>query len=239
MKYILPLLLLASCAHHAPSYSVADYQKRQAVSSPAQVFQWLKDGNHRFVVGSADHGGFGNDERPRVGASAPAQKPLAAIVACIDARTSPELVFDTAVGDLFDARVAGNVVDDDLLAGLELAADSGARVLVVLGHTDCGAVKGACADAHEGHLTQLFARIKPALAETNKSLDDDPQLSSRTGQRVCTNHQYISEVGHVNAQRSAREITEKSPILREKIKRGELMLVTGIYDVETGEVRFN
>jgi carbonic anhydrase len=240
------MLVLMSCAQSAPYANavagpnpISIYQQRQDAATPSGVLDWLKSGNDRFAKGNSTHGGYPIDARERIFSSAPSQRPLAVVLSCIDSRTSPELVFDTSVGDLFTVRVGANVVNDDILGSMEIAAESGARVLVVLGHTDCGGVKGACSNLKLGHMTQLLDRVKPAIAAANSLLDHDPSLSREIGERTVGNRRYIAEVSHMNALQSTKQIWERSRILREKIKNGELILISGVFDVDSGLVRFD
>ena len=214
------------------------YQQRQEIATPATVLAWLKAGNHRFTEGKSKLGGFMENARERIKVSAVSQRPLAAVLSCIDSRTTPELVFDTSVGDLFTARVGANVVNDDILGSLEIAAESGIRVIVVLGHTDCGGVKAACSGLVLDHMTQLLERVKPAITTANAQLDADSALSAAVGERTVGNRRYIAQVSHANALQSARQIRERSPLLRKKIESGELILVAALYDVESGQVMF-
>jgi carbonic anhydrase len=214
------------------------YQCRQAEATPEEVLNWLKEGNERFAKAHAIHGGFAADARNRVAVSAVSQRPLAVILSCIDSRTAPEVVFDATVGDLFTVRVGANVVNDDILGSLEIAAESGAKVLLVLGHTDCGGVKGACSDLHFGHMTQLLERVKPAVQAAHSFLDAHPVLAADIGPRIVGNRRFIAQVSRMNAEQSRRQILERSPILRAKVEAGELTVVAALYDVETGEVRF-
>jgi carbonic anhydrase len=219
--------------------STSSYQSRQDKATPQSVLNWLKDGNSRFSAGSSNHGGFVIDARPRATEAALGQRPLAAILSCIDSRTTPELVFDTSVGDLFTARVGANVINDDILGSLEIAAESGIKVLVVLGHTDCGGVKAACNGLKLGHMTQLLERIKPAIDKANSNLDKHPDLSTSVGERKSTNRRYVAEVSHMNALQSINQIWKRSQILRDKVKHGEIILISAIYDVDTGNVTFD
>lgn len=219
--------------------AVKIYRERQVNATPESVLNWLKDGNLRFANGRSRHGGYIKDSRERIRVAAQGQKPLAAILSCIDSRTTPEIAFDTSVGDLFTTRIGANVVNDDILGSLEIAVASGAKVVVVLGHTDCGGIKGACSGLELGHMTQLLERVKPAIQTTNKRLDNDPVLSKITGERVVSNRRYIAEISHDNAQQSAKLILSRSSILREKVQRGEILLVPAIYNVDTGAVGFN
>ena len=217
----------------------SNYQDRQSTATPEKVLVWLTDGNDKFSKGTATHGGYLTDARARIGVTAHGQRPLAVVLSCIDSRTSPEIIFDTTIGDLFTVRIGANVVNDDILGSLEIAVESGAKVLVVLGHTDCGGVKGACSNLQLGHMTQLLERVKPAISDTNKYLDMNPVISEKVGDRVVGNRRYIAEVSHMNAQQSARQILERSPLLNEKVKNKEIILISGIYDVDTGKVNFD
>lgn len=242
LRYLLPAfctLVLLTGLQAPAQETVAQYRQRQAEATPQSVFQWLQDGNRRFVRGKSIHGGYPKDARNRIQITSRGQRPLAAILSCIDSRTTPELAFDTSVGDLFTARVGANVTNDDIIGSLEIAAESGAKVLVIMGHTDCGGIKGACSGLELGHMTQLLERVKPAIASTNQRLDNDQALSDLVGERVVTNRRYIAEVSHENARLSTRQIRERSQILREKADRGEILLLTALFDVDSGRVIFD
>ena len=241
MNRIVSLVLILGTAMVARAQvdPVAAYRQRQQEATPASVLSWLQEGNRRFLAGASQHGGYPEDARERIKVAAQGQRPLAVVLSCIDSRTTPELVFDTSVGDLFTARVGANVVNDDVLGSLEIAASSGARVLVVLGHTDCGGVKAAVNGTELGHFTQLLARVKPAIKATGDRLDADPVASAQVGERVVTNRRYIAEVSHTNAAASTRAIREASPVLRELLDKGELLIVTAEFDVDTGRVIFD
>ena len=133
------------------------------------------------------------------------------------------MVFDTTVGDLFTVRVGANVVNDDILGSLEIAAESGARVLLVLGHTDCGGIKAAIGGWKLGHFTQLVEKVKPAIDATNARLDQDSALAREVGERVAGNSRYIAEASHTNAVQSKNQILERSPVLKERVSRGQLL----------------
>lgn len=217
----------------------AAYRQRQAEATPASVMSWLREGNRRFVAGHSNHGGFVRDSRPRIHASSEAQRPLAVVLSCIDSRTAPEMAFDVNVGDLFTVRVGANVVNDDVLGSLEIAIATGAKALIVLGHTDCGGVRAACSGLDLGHMTQLLARVKPAFLDLNAILDRDPALSRAVGERIPTNRRYVAEASHLNAKRSFEQIREQSPILRAKIDSGEIIATSALFDVNTGRVEFD
>lgn len=241
---IVGLLQTPAFAVHAHSATDRDdavkiYRDRQTNATPESVLAWLKDGNSRLARGRSKHGGYLKDARERIQVAAQGQRPLAVILSCIDSRTTPELVFDTSVGDLFTARVGANVVNDDILGSLEIAVESGAKVIVVLGHTDCGGIKGACTGLQLGHMTQLLERVKPAIQTTNARLDSDPVLSKAVGERVVGNRRYIAEISHDNAEMSADQLLARSSILKEKVQRSEILLVPAIFNVDTGLVTFS
>jgi carbonic anhydrase len=219
--------------------SIAEYRKREADATPDSVLKWLQDGNQRFVAGNSTHGGYPIDARERIQVSAKGQAPIAVVLSCIDSRTTPEMAFDTSVGDIFTVRVGANVVNDDILGSLEIAAESGARVVVVMGHTNCGGVAAACSGLELGHMTQLLERVKPAIANTNNRMDNNPTLDKMIGERVASNPRYLAEVSHENAMLSTKQILERSQILRDKVARGEILLKTALFDVNTGRVIFD
>jgi carbonic anhydrase len=190
--------------------------------TPKAALEKLKEGNARFVEGKR----LPRDFRGQVAATAAGQHPFAAIVSCMDSRAPVELVFDQGIGDVFSLRVAGNVVDPNFLGSLEYAAKVvGSRLLVVLGHTQCGAVKGAIDDVKLGNLTGLLAEIAPAIAASG------PKGTSK-------DEAYVNRVTEQNVIVAMKEIRDKSPILREMIDSGTVGLVGGVYSVETGRVKF-
>ena len=218
---------------------IKTYRERQETAKPEDVLNWLKQGNKRFSKGKAIHGGYTRDARERRRVSAQSQRPLAVVLSCIDSRTTPEIIFDTTIGDLFTARVGANVINKDILGSIEISVASGAKVIVVLGHTDCGGVKGACRDLDYGNMTQLLERVKPAIIDTNTILDSNPNLSRLVGERKVENPKYVAQVSHTNAQRSAEQIYRESLILKEQVDKGEVILVAAIYDVNSGLVTFD
>lgn len=215
------------------------YRQRQDDATPASVLSWLKEGNARFVAGRSTHGGFVSDTRERIAVSATGQRPLAAVLSCIDSRTTPELAFDVSVGDLFTSRVGANVISDDVLASLEVAVESGAKVVVVLGHTQCGGVMAACNNVELGHLTQLLAKVKPAIETVHGRMDREPGYAKLVGERATSNPRYVAEVSHANARQSLAQILERSPLLRAKAESGEIVIRSAMFDVYTGEVTFD
>jgi carbonic anhydrase len=194
-------------------------------ASPAEALERLKAGNVRFVEGAAlDH-----DYLASVKATAGGQKPFAAIVSCLDSRVPPEIVFDQGIGDVFVGRIAGNFVDTDLLGSLEFAtAVVGAQLIVVLGHTDCGAVKGACDNVELGNLTQTLSNISPAVAAVPGFEND----------RTSKNGEFVAAVTHANVDLNVKGITERSPVIADLVKQGKVQIVGAMYDVATGKVTF-
>jgi carbonic anhydrase len=159
------------------------------------------------------------------------QYPYAAILSCLDSRVTVEDIFDLHNGDAFSGRIAGNVVNDDMLGSFEFATKlAGAKVLLILGHTSCGAVKGACDDAKLGNLTGLLDRIEPAVDLVGKSWTD--------GEKNSKNTKFVEAVGEENVRLTMEKVKKDSPIIKEMIEKGEVVLVGGVYDLETGMVRF-
>mgnify|MGYP001279826826 CR=1 FL=1 len=242
MKNLILLLVLGCSAPLFAAQEPVDplkaYRERQEQATPASVLAWLKEGNERFAAGSSHHGGYPADMRERRSISAKGQRPLAAVLSCIDSRTTPDTVFDTAVGDLFVARVGANVINDDIVGSLEVAAASGAKVIVVMGHTNCGGVIAACNNLEFGHFTQLLQKVRPAISTANDALDRNPELSRKIGERVASNGRYIGHVSHANARQSTIQLQAKSAVLRDMIAKGEIAVITALYDVDTGKVSF-
>lgn len=187
----------------------------------------LKQGNKRFVENRKAE----RDLLEQVKDTATGQYPFATILSCIDSRVSAELIFDQGVGDIFSVRVAGNIVNEDLLGSMEFACKlAGTRVIVVLGHTSCGAVKGACDDAHLGNLTTLLSKIKPAVQAVAEP--EDP------AERTSKNLQFVDRVAEANVRLTIENIRKQSPVLRIMEEDGEIAVVGAMYDISTGEVHF-
>lgn len=216
--------LSASAAGAAQSCE-AQSKETQEATTPQMALQMLKDGNARFVQGKM----LSCDFMAQVRATGDGQFPFAAIVGCIDARVSNELIFDQGVGDIFSARVAGNFINDDMLGSVEFAcAAAGAKLIVVVGHTECGAIKGACDDVVLGNLTQTLANLKPAVAA----------VSGHEADRSSGNAAFVQAVADKNVQLTIERIRERSSILRGMADRGEIDLAGAMYDVHTGRVSF-
>jgi carbonic anhydrase len=192
--------------------------------TPAQVIEELKKGNHRFLTGRMAPRNFLAEKR----SSAAGQYPAAVILGCIDSRVPAEIVFDAGIGDTFNGRVAGNVVNDDLLGSMEFAcAVSGAKLVLILGHTACGAVKGAIDDVVLGNLTGLLARIKPAIAETRFE-----------GEQSTKNPVYVDAVSRTNVRLGLENIRRRSPILADLERKGSIQITGAMYDLANGRVDF-
>jgi carbonic anhydrase len=200
-------------------------RQSQAAMTPDEALHLLEEGNARFVAGRP----LARDLMKQVKATSGGQYPFAAVLGCIDSRVPPELVFDTGIGDIFSTRTAGNVLDDEILGGLEFAAKvSGVKLIVVLGHTQCGAVKGACDGVHLGHLTDTLALLQPALeASQDQPLPHDSK-----------NAAYVQHVSEENVRLTSRAIVERSPILADLVRQGKLRVVPAMYEVATGRVDF-
>lgn len=196
--------------------------------TPQMALQRLKDGNERYVRNKLkDNKKF----RKQAAFTAKGQYQFATILSCIDSRVSAEEIFDLGNGDAFNGRIAGNVATPDMLGSFEFATKlAGSKVLLVLGHTSCGAVKGACDMAELGNLTGLLDRIEPAVDLISKSWMD--------GEKNLKNKQFVEAVGEANVKLTMEEIKKESPVMKDMIDSGDLLLVGGIYDLATGRVRY-
>lgn len=192
--------------------------------TPAQVIEELRQGNERFRTGNMLHRDLLGEKRSSTGG----QYPAAMILSCVDSRVPSEVVFDAGIGDFFIGRVAGNVVDDDQLGSMEFACElSGAKVVLVLGHTSCGAVKGTIDDVVLGNLTGLLARIKPAVRATKFD-----------GEKSSSNAAYVDAVARTNVGLMLTKIRRRSPILADLEKNGSIAISGAIYHLATGIVEF-
>ncbi len=201
-------------------------KEKQSTITPAKALEMLQEGNKRFVKGDM----MDRDLKQQVKASAKGQYPFAVVLSCLDSRTAPELMFDQGVGDIFTARVAGNIVNEDILGSMEFATlVAGARLIVVVGHSECGAVKGACDDVKMGNLTALLAKIKPAV-------DAVPGYANA---RTSKNGAFVQKVIEKNVDLTVNEIRAKSPALKAALDKGEIGLVGAMYDLATGKVTFS
>src|SRR5689334_8634152 len=181
----------------------------QQAMTPDEALERLRAGNARFVAGQP----LARDLQSEVRATAPGQYPYAVILSCLDSRQPVELIFDQGIGDVFNARVAGNVLNDDILGSLEFACKaSGAKLIVVIGHSNCGAIKGAVDDVQLGNLTSLLAKIKPAADSVPASVQP----------RNSKNAEFVSDVAENNVKLVMKEIRERSPVLREMLDKKEI-----------------
>lgn len=197
----------------------------QATITPASAIKLLKEGNHRFVQNLK----FNRNLLEQVNETKDGQYPFAAILSCMDSRTSAELVFDQGLGDIFSIRIAGNVLNTDILGSMEYACKVvGSKLIVVLGHTKCGAIKGACAGVKMDNLTGLLDKVNPAIAEADVLLPGADKSAT----------QFVETVAEQNVLNTVKQILEQSPILNELYQTNKIGIVSAMYNVDTGEVTF-
>lgn len=189
--------------------------------TPYQAYELLVDGNRRFINSLQQ----GRDHLETINETREGQYPFAVILSCMDSRTSVELIFDQGLGDLFSIRIAGNIVNDDIVASIEYAVKYvGSKILVVLGHTECGAIKSAKKGVEDGHITGLLKRIQPAISKA--MLQDEKE------------HMHNDAVAYTNVENSLEEILTSSDIVKGMFEKGEIGIVGGVYNVENGHVDF-
>jgi carbonic anhydrase len=197
----------------------------QTSITPAMALELLKEGNKRFVNNLK----VNRNLLQQANETSDGQHPFAVILSCIDSRTSVELIFDQGLGDVFSIRIAGNIINEDILGSMEFGCKiAGAKIIVVLGHSRCGAIKGACDYIEMGNLTALLNKIQPAVYAEKTVLEN----------RNSSNHEFVEKVAAINVRRTVDAIMERSPILREMIKTGEIGIVGANHDITTGEVSF-
>ena len=200
-------------------------KETQETTTPQMALEFLREGNHRFVSNLRNN----RDLLEQVNATCDGQFPFAAILSCIDSRTSAELIFDQGLGEIFSIRIAGNVINEDILGSMEFACKiAGSKLVVVLGHTKCGAIRGACDNVQMGNLSTLLNKIQPSV------YFERTVLANRTAE----NAEFVERVSRIQIKRSVEEIVERSVILREMIEKGEIGLIGAIYNIETGIVEF-
>jgi len=157
------------------------------------------------------------------------QWPFATVLSCIDSRTSAELIFDQGLGDIFSVRIAGNIINTDILGSMEFACKiAGSKLIVVLGHTKCGAVKGACDQVEMGNLTELLSKLQPAVYQEKTTIEN----------RTSDNHDFVENVATINVKRTVKSIIERSFILEQMVENGEIGVVGAMYNIESGKVEF-
>ncbi len=227
---LLLILAVAGCSTPAPTSTaqrrdLAALKAEQAALTPAQVLESLQNGNERFTSGKVKP----RDMRHEQEVTAAGQFPHAVLLSCIDSRAPAEFVFDKGLGNLFNARIAGNVANNDIVGSMEFAcAAAGAKLVLVMGHTSCGAVMGACDHVQLGNLTGLLDRIQPAVEA----------VRNVPGDRNSKNTKFVEAVSEMNVRLTVARIRELSPILRDLEKAGKIQIVGCIYDLGTGRVQF-
>lgn len=205
----------------------AHTKETQANLTPRMALEILKEGNDRFIKNLKAQ----RDLLAQVNATRDGQWPFATILSCIDSRTSSELIFDQGLGDIFSVRIAGNIVNTDILGSMEFACKvAGSRLIVVLGHTKCGAVKGACDHVEMGNLTELLSKLQPAVYSETETMD----ISKRNSKNV----EFVENVSAINVRRSVKNIIERSFIIEQMVENGEIGVVGAMYNIETGKVEF-
>ncbi len=205
----------------------AHTKETQATMTPEKSLQFLKEGNLRFQQNLKAN----RNLLEQVNDTSEGQFPFATILSCIDSRVSAELVFDQGLGDIFSVRIAGNFVNEDILGSMEFASKlAGTKLIVVLGHTSCGAVKGACDNAELGNLTKLIAKIKPAVNAVSEPQDESLRNSS--------NIDFVDSVAAKNVLLTIENIRKDSPVLAEMEANGEIKIIGAMYDVKDGSVDF-
>jgi carbonic anhydrase len=205
----------------------AHTRETQSTMTPDKSIQFLKEGNLRFQQNLKAN----RNLLEQVNDTSDGQFPFATILSCIDSRVSAELVFDQGLGDIFSVRIAGNFVNEDILGSMEFACKlAGTKLIVVLGHTACGAVKGACDDAKLGNLTKLIEKITPAVKATPEPKD--------ASLRNSKNLDFVDTVAKKNVELTIERIHQESPVLTEMEKNGEIKIIGAMYDINTGAVEF-
>jgi carbonic anhydrase len=200
-------------------------KETQSTTTPQMALQFLREGNYRFQNNLKAH----RNLLEQVNETRDGQFPIAAILSCIDSRTGAELIFDQGLGDVFSIRLAGNIVSDAVLGSMEFACKlAGSKLVVVLGHTRCGAIKGACDGVQMGNLTTLLNMIQPSVY-LERTVKDN---------RTSANTDFVNKVTDIHVRRSVESIIERSTVLRELIEQGAVGLIGAVYDVETGAVEF-
>lgn len=205
----------------------AQTKASQDAISPAKALELLKEGNQRFTAKQQVE----RDLNLQVEQTSTGQFPFATVLSCIDSRVPAELVFDQGIGDIFSVRIAGNFVNTDILGSMEFASKlAGTKLILVLGHTACGAVKGACDHAELGNLTAMLDNIAPAV----EAITEPENAADRTSANI----DFVNAVGTKNVELTIDRIREESPVLAEMEQAGEIQIVGGMYDIATGKVNF-
>lgn len=197
----------------------------QDTITPEKAFFLLKEGNLRFINNLKAN----RNLLQQANETSADQHPFAIILSCIDSRTSAEIIFDQGLGDIFSVRIAGNILNEDILGSMEFACKvAGAKIIVVLGHSKCGAIKGACDRVEMGNLTALLSKIRPAIDDEKTVLTD----------RTSANEPFVEKVTLINVKRVMHGIVERSPILKDMLAANEIKIIGGMHDLMSGEVTF-
>ncbi len=197
----------------------------QATTTPQSALEFLREGNYRFVNNLKSN----RNLLQQVNETLDGQFPFAAILSCIDSRTSAELIFDQGLGEIFSIRIAGTVINEDILGSMEFACNiAGSKLVVVLGHTKCGAIRGACDNLQMGNLSTLLNKIQPSVYYERTTTEN----------RNSENAEFVEKVSRIQVKRSVENIIERSVVLREMIEKEQIGLIGAIYDIETGLVEF-
>jgi carbonic anhydrase len=200
-------------------------KESQSLMTPRKALDFLQEGNSRFIKNLKTNRNLLQQANDTVDG----QWPFATILSCIDSRTSAELIFDQGLGDVFSVRIAGNVVNTDILGSMEFACKvAGSKLIVVLGHSKCGAVKGACDHVEMGNLTELLSKIQPAVYQEKTTKED----------RTSNNAPFVENVAKINVKRSVKSIVERSYIIEQMVEKGEIGIVGAMHNIETGKVTF-
>jgi carbonic anhydrase len=198
----------------------------QDAITPEKAFDLLKEGNVRFINNLKAN----RNLLQQANETSDGQHPFAIVLSCIDSRTSAEIIFDQGLGDIFSVRIAGNIIDEDILGSMEFACKvAGAKIIVILGHSKCGAIKGACDHVEMGNLTALLSKIRPAIDEETTVKQD----------RNSSNEEFVEKVTVINVKNVMTGVIERSPILKEMVKNNEIKIIGGMHDLMTGEVLFS
>ena len=200
-------------------------KETQELLTPRMAMNILREGNERFIRNLKQQ----RNLLEQVNDTRDGQWPFATVLSCIDSRTSAELIFDQGLGDIFSVRIAGNIINEDILGSMEFACKvAGSKLIVVLGHTKCGAVKGACDHVEMGNLTELLSKIQPAVYQENVTKKD----------RTSANYTFVENVAEINVKRSVKNIIERSFILEQMVENGQIGVIGAMYNIETGVVDF-
>jgi len=233
--FVMAGIALISCSPQQPkstendavvkTETVTQTSESQSKITPEQAVAMLKEGNERFTSETM----INRDLLEQVKQTGSGQYPFAAVVSCLDSRIPTEMVFDQGVGDIFNARIAGNFVNTDILGSLEFATKvAGSKAIIVMGHTECGAVKGACDKVELGNLTATLSNILPAVEG----------VTGTTENRTSKNAEFVQKVADLNVELAIEKIKSESEVLNEMFKNGEIAIVGAMYDVHTGKVTF-